>query len=275
MESIIAERMELKYGPVALLLSDEKPEGARQFKPGKWGCVMFMLASAARGQTVAFDRQTYGCQGGGVGLGFGNQYEVFPGGVDGFCYFLSVGNQEWETGRQVAELVKPYMTSNTYDDFVHGERYVATPDKVKRFIDALPMTDVPTTYVLFKPLTDVNPEEETPETVIFLADMDQMSGLTILANYHRGDNENVIVPYAAGCQSIGIYPLAEAKSDVPRAVLGLMDISARVPIKRMLKHDLVTFSVPYPLYQEMEANVPGSFLERNTWKELMALKKKG
>ena len=275
MKSIIAEKMGLKYEPVALLLSNDKPEGARQFKPGKWGCVMFMLAAAVRGQTVAFDRQTYGCQGGGVGLGFGNQYEAFPGGVDGFCYFLSVGNQEWETGRQVAKQVKPYMSQNAYDEFVHGERYVETPDKVKRFINALPMTDVPTTYVLFKPLTDVDLKNETPETVIFLADMDQMSGLTILANYHRGDNENVIAPYAAGCQSIGIYPLAEAKSDLPRAVLGLVDISARVSLKRILKDDLLTFAVPYQLYQEMEANVPGSFLERNTWKELMELKKKG
>ena len=275
MKSIIAEKMGLKYEPVALLLSNEKPEGARQFKPGKWGCVMFMLAAAVRGQTVAFDRQTYGCQGGGVGLGFGNQYEAFPGGVDGFCYFLSVGNQEWETGRQVAKQVKPYMSQNAYDEFVHGERYVETPDKVKRFINALPMTDVPTTYVLFKPLKDIDSKDETLETVIFLADMDQMSGLTILANYHRGDNENVIVPYAAGCQSIGIYPLAEAKSDLPRAVLGLVDISARVSLKRILKDDLLTFAVPYQLYQEMEANVPGSFLERNTWKELMELKKKG
>ena len=61
----------------------------------------------------------------GVGLGFGNVYEEFPGGVDGFCYFLSVGNQEWETGRQVAEQAKPYMNQSTYDDFARGERYLS------------------------------------------------------------------------------------------------------------------------------------------------------
>jgi len=274
MKSAIAEKMALKYEPIALLLSNEKPEGARQFKPGKWGCVMFMLAAAVRGQTVAFDRKTYGCQGGGVGLGFGNQYEAFPGGVDGFCYFLSVGNQEWETGRQVAKQVKPYLTADAYDDFVQGERYIENPDKVRRFIEALPIMDVPTTYVLFKQLKEIDSQDETPEAVIFLADMDQMAGLTILANYHREHNENVIVPFAAGCQSIGIYPLAEAKSDLPRAVLGMVDISARVSLKRILKDDLVTFTVPYQLYQEMEANVSGSFLERNTWKDLMELKKK-
>ena len=272
MKSVMAESLNLSYEPVALVLADEKPDGAKQFKPGKWGCIMFMLAAATRGQTTAFDRESYGCQGGGVGLGFGNQYKAFPGGEDGFCYFLSIGNQEWEQGRQVAEQVKPYLDPKAHDDFVHGERYIQTPAKVRRFIDNLPMTDVPTNYVLFKPLKAVDPAAETPAVVIFLADMDQMAALTILANYHRDNNENVIVPYAAGCQSIGIYPMAEAKSGSPRAVLGMMDISARVSLKRMLKQDLVTFAMPHQLYQEMEQNVPGSFLERNTWRELIALK---
>jgi hypothetical protein len=34
----------------------------------------------------------------------------------------------------------------------------------------------------------------------------------------------------------------------------------------------MTFAVPFVMFQEMEANVPGSFLERNTWKELMKLR---
>jgi hypothetical protein len=33
--------------------------------------------------------------------------------------------------------------------------------------------------------------------------------------------------------------------------------------------------VPLSLFQEMEANVPGSFLERPTWNHLMHLKSKG
>jgi muramoyltetrapeptide carboxypeptidase LdcA involved in peptidoglycan recycling len=116
--------------------------------------------------------------------------------------------------------------------------------------------------------------KEKPEVIVFLGDMDQISALSILANYHREDNLNVIFPYAAGCQSIGIYPYQEAKSEKPRAVLGLSDISARVAIKRLLKDDLMSFAVPFRLFQEMEENVPGSFLERNTWKDLMAVRSK-
>ena len=108
--------------------------------------------------------------------------------------------------------------------------------------------------------------------MVFLTDMDQLSALIVLASYGRDSNEAVIVPQAAGCQTIGIYPFDEAKREVPRAVIGLTDISARVHIKRQLKDDVMSFAVPLAMFQEMEANVPGSFLERNTWKELMSLK---
>jgi len=272
MESRIAESIGFRYGPVALILTDVKPEGARQFKEGKWGCVMFLLAAAARGETAVFDRKTFGCWGGGVGLGFGNQYKNFPGGEECFCYFLSVGNEQWEQGRQAAEKIQPFLRSEAYDDFLHGEKYVQSPELVKNFIECLPIVDIPFEYVVFKPLEAVDSGKEKPDVIVFLGDMDQISALTILANYHREDNENVIFPYAAGCQTIGIYPLQEAKSEKPRAVLGLSDISARVAIKRLLKDDVMSFAVPFRLFQEMEENVLGSFLERNTWKDLMALK---
>lgn len=272
MNSLIAEKMNLKYEPFAIILSDTKPDDARQFKEGKWGCVMFQVAAAARGSVAAFDRKTFGCFGGGVGLGFGNQYKNFPGGEECFCHFLSVGNKEWETGRQASERVKPFLRPESYDDFVNGEGYIKSPELVHKFIEELPITDVPAEYVLFKPLSRVDDSKEEPKVVIFLADMDQVSGLCILANYNRPTNENVIFPYCAGCQSIGIYPFKEAESENPRAVLGLNDISARVHIKRLLKDDLMSFAAPYSLYKEMEENVPGGFLERHTWKNLMALK---
>ncbi len=272
MESTITEALSLKYEPVAIMLTNERPGGAKQFKEGKFGCVMSMLATAVRGNTAVFDRRTFGCPGGGTGLGFGNQYLNFPGGVEGFCYFLSVGYEQWEPGMKLVEQIKPFVGEELYDDLVHGERYLKTPELVKKFVDCLPIVDVPFEYVVFKPLRDVDLEKEKPEVIVFLADADQLSALVILANYGRGDNESVIIPYAAGCQSIGIYPFSEARREKPRAVVGLVDISARVQIKRQLKDDLMTFAVPLVMFEEMEASVPGSFLERNTWKELMKLK---
>jgi len=271
MESRIAQSLSFKYGPIAVLLTNEKPAGARQFKDGKVGCVMFMLGAAARGHEAVFDRKTFGCFGGGVGLGFGNQYRNFPGGEACFHHFLSVGNETWETGRQVSEQLKPFLPEAFYDDLWHGERYLKTPEAVKRFVEQLPMTDIPFEYVVFKPLKDV-PDSETPEVVVFLTDLDQLAALVVLANYEAPHNENVFIPFAAGCQSIGIYPFREAKSDQPRAVVGQVDISARLALKRQLKDDLMTFAIPFQLFRTMEANVPGSFLERHTWQELVKLK---
>lgn len=86
-------------------------------------------------------------------------------------------------------------------------------------------------------------------------------------------NKNVIIPMASGCQCLGIYPFREALRERPRAVVGIADISARIYLKRHLKDDVVSVAVPYTMFREMESNISGSFLERNSWIELMKLKK--
>ena len=48
MESRIAAALNLKYHPVAVIRAEEKPENAMQFKKGKWSCVMFLFANAAK-----------------------------------------------------------------------------------------------------------------------------------------------------------------------------------------------------------------------------------
>jgi uncharacterized protein (DUF169 family) len=273
MESVIAKSIHLAYHPVALVWSDKKPAGAMQFSEGKWGCVMWLAAHAAKGKVAVADSKSFGCFGGGVGLGFGNQYKNFPGGEEGFCHFLSSGNAGRPGGLELAEKIKPYMTKESHENFLHGERYVKSPGLVEKFVKTLPLMEIPAKYVVFKPLNDVDGAQEKPQTIIFFVNPDQLSALVVLANYGRGDNENVIIPYAAGCQTIGIYPYQEAKSKKPRAVIGLTDLSARVYIRKQLGNDnLMTFSTPLSLFAEMEQNVPGSFLERHTWQSLLSEK---
>jgi uncharacterized protein (DUF169 family) len=273
MESAIAKSIKLQYQPVALLWSNEKPQGAMQFSENKWGCVMWLAAAAARGKSAVADAKTFGCFGGGVGLGFGNQYKNFPGGEEGFCHFLSTGNAGREGGLELAEKIKPYMTTESYDHFLHGERYIKSPALVEKFVNLLPIKDIPEKYVVFQPLDKVDRTGEKPQVIIFFVNPDQLSALTVLANYGRGDNENVIIPYAAGCQTIGIYPYREAKSVKPRAVIGLADLTARVYIRKQLNNpNLMTFAAPFALFEEMEQNVHGSFLERDIWRSLLSEK---
>ncbi len=268
MESKIASALKLEYPPVAILWSDEKPADALGFKEGKWGCVMWMLAGAARGKTAAFDEKTYGCWGGGVGLGFGNQYQKFPGGIDCFCRFLSTGNADSEMGCAVAKKIEPFVDKDFLDDFLLGEKFMESPEQVRGFVEGMPIMQIPAKYVIFKPLNRVDKEKEKPEIIIFFADPDQLSALVILSNYGRRGVENTIIPYAAGCQTIGVYPYREAQSGNPRAVVGLTDLSARNNLKKQLSRNLFTFSVPLRMFQEMEEKVEGSFLQRNTWRAL-------
>ncbi|MEW6333523.1 MAG: hypothetical protein AB1558_04590, partial [Thermodesulfobacteriota bacterium] len=47
----------------------------------------------------------------------------------------------------------------------------------------------------------------------------------------------------------------------------------RVYIRKQLGSHLLSFAVPFALFKEMESNVEGSFLQRPTWRELLAAKR--
>lgn len=148
---------------------------------------------------------------------------------------------------------------------LHGEGYRKTPELVEKFLEDLPSMEAPTRYVIFKPLNDLA-DGEVPVVVIFTADADQLSALVTLVNYDRTGNENVIAPKDAGCHQIGVYAFKEAESKNPKAVIGLTDISARRAVRGNLGKDVVTLSVPYNIFIDIESNVEGSFLERDLWK---------
>ncbi len=269
MQSKIASAIGLELEPVALIWADTKPDDAMEFTPGKWGCVMFLLAAAVKGKTAAVGRETFGCWGGGVGLGFGNQYRNFPGGEECFCRFLSSGNAGTEPGEAIGQGIAASGAGEMAEEFLQGERYLKGPEVVKMFIANLPITDIPARYVLFKPFRDVDFAEDDVRSITFLVNPDQLSALVVLANYDGEHNENVIIPFAAGCQLIGICTWRESERASPRAVVGLTDLSARKNLRRQLGKDRMSFSVTPEMFQRMEQNVEGSFLERPTWKSLL------
>ena len=240
MESRLAKELSLRYEPVAVLLSNEKPEGALQGKEGQWSCTIPLFIAAAKGKTAVFDRKTTGCPGGKVGLGFG-QYPNYPGGIE---YFLSVGK------------------SGQFE----GEGYKKDPELGAEFVVCLPITDIPYQYVIFKPLSQVDTTKELPELIVFYVNNDQLSALTVLANYYRAGNENVMIPFSSGCQAMFLLPYAEGQKENPRAVVGLTDITVRP----MVEADMLSFSVPYKMFLDLEASVEGSFLEKHLWHRVLA-----
>jgi len=239
MDSRIAKELNLRHQPVAIIFTDDKPEVAFQFTEGRWGCVVAMMTAAAKGKTALFDRSTVGCMGGKVGLCFGNTYPDVPGGIENF---LSTGTPDRE-----------------------GEAYKKTPELAKSYADQLPFADIPEKYVIFKPLREVDPATETPRVVCFYVNPDQLSALLVLANYGRRGADNVVIPFSAGCHTICLLPYREGERERPRAVVGLTDVTARPYVDA----DLLSFSVPWRMFLEMEGNVAGSFLEKHQWRKVL------
>ena len=140
MNSKLVNAIGLKMHAVALTWADAAPQGSIQFKPGRWGCVVSVFATvAAKGRVGAFDRKTYGCWGGGVGLGFCNCHESFPGGIEGFCRFLAQGNENSEDAERVGKQFARWGDRQFADDFLHGERYLKTAHVTRRFLETLPI----------------------------------------------------------------------------------------------------------------------------------------
>lgn len=237
MESRIARELKLRFQPVAILFTDDKPEGALQFKEGAWGCAVAMLTAASSGKTAVFDRSTTGCKGAVTGLCLGSAYDSIPGGIE---YFLSTGRGE---------------------GYPEGEAYKKTPELAEAYVKQVPIADIPFTYVVFKPLNKVDIEAEKPRLVCIYANPDQLSALTVLANYGRQSNDNVILRFGSACSTICLLPYRESESEHPRAVVGITDVSARP----FVDPEILSFTVPFAMFQEMEADVPGSFLEKEAW----------
>ncbi len=268
MKTRTGEALGLENQAVALLWSDTAPEDAVRFKPGRFGCVVSLFAAAAaKGRTAAFDGETYGCWGGGVGLGFGNCYRSFPGGLECFCGFLSDGNAATEPGRAIGRQIAASGNPVFADDFLHGEKYQADAATTARFVEALPMREIPARFVVVKPLDQVA-EGEVPQSVTFFVDPDQLSALVVLANHGDPKGESVIIPWAAACQVMGILAYREGERNPPRGLVGMTDLSARRNVRAVLGPHVMSFTAPWALFQRMEQNAGDSFLQRQTWKAL-------
>jgi len=246
MSSALLDALNLSHRPLAIRLTDERPHDALQFKAGRWGCVAAMLLAATQGKTAVFDRGTFGCPGGGTGLGFGRAYEGFP--IE--CLLSTGGRFDLPDGQ--------------VRDFGAGERFLASPEVARRWVASLPIREVPTDYVVVEPLDQLAPDA-TPALVWLLVDPDQLSALVYLAGFRRGAAETVTAPWGAACQTI-LFALAEADRPEPRGVIGFFDISQRHRIDR----DLLSLTLPWALYRDLEADVDASFLRTEPWLRLRA-----
>jgi hypothetical protein len=198
-------------------------------------CFIGNLSAVRQGKTQCFDTKSVACFGGKRYLGFSQNL------MPNFEYFLSCG----------------------IPGKLEGERYKKSPELVNDLMKVLPTFVAPAANVLFK-RWDAIDEMDDPQVVIFFARPDVLSGLFTLANFDEPTNQGVFCPFGAGCATIVQYPLVECRSDHPRAVLGMFDVSARPGVEP----DVLTFSVPMRKFERMVDDMDESFLITESWKKV-------
>jgi len=227
--------------PLACYYTDDPGQVKVVERPSGHRCIFADLSQARRGTSVCFDSGSFGCFGGRRYLGFGQ--ELAPN----FEYFLSCG----------------------IPGKLEGERYKKTPELVKEIMAKVPNYEAPGKFIVFK-RWDMLEASDEPDVVVFFARPDVLSGLFTLANFDVGDLNGVYSPFSAGCGSIVQYPYLEKESDVPKAVLGMFDVSARPYIP----DDVLSFSMPMAKFATMLNNIEESFLITASWEKVQTRIKK-
>ncbi len=222
--------------PISFFYTDERPPGTEMPKPATdHRCLIGDLAKARRGKDVAFNADAIGCAGGRRYLGFSS--ELMPD----FEYFLSYG----------------------IPGKLEGERYKKSPDLVREVMKRQPAFKAPAEFIVFK-RWDRLIESDYPDVVIFFATPDVLSGLFTLAGFDEADPNAVFSPFGAGCSTIVQYPWLEKDAERPRAVIGMLDVSARPCVPP----DALTFAVPMKKFVRMVENMEESFLTTRSWKKV-------
>lgn len=261
----------LKFPPLAVFYANEIPPNAR---PLVGRCAALALAQAARGETVYVDLENCRCPGAVGGLALGPfASERFPCGASGFERFFSTGFAGWPPGDEALAQMEPAARRK----FEKGEGYAPTSDAAKRYVASLPTVEPEGVCVVFKPLAKLT-SNETPKAVVFLVDADALSALVVLANYVRGASTDAVrIPFASGCASVALFPFAEANrpDGEGRAVVGGIDVSARLVLRKALGEEIVAFAAPWELFQKMDASADESFLSRFVWRKILDSKRGG
>lgn len=253
--NVFLEHLGLDQEPFGVYYDDIKPEKAYGPKPGApisremeeqgqvdmqavfetFSCVIGNIWLARKKNSAAYiSTQEYGC----------------PGGVF-YCSMM----------KPYLRFIEHYVSTGFEGSPIHGERYLPSPEAMKKFLDTVDPRKPPAKYCIFKPLSHFS-DDQKPEFVIFFARPEVLSGLFTQTAFTTGDVDCVASPFGAGCTNILAWPLFYKEKGVEKAVLGGFDPSAR----KFMKTDELTFTVPLSLYQKMLAALPESmFNVGDTW----------
>ena len=252
------EHLGLGEEPFGVYYDDTLPEKAFGPKPGvpmsreledegkvniqevfkTFSCVMGNIWLARKKHCAAFiSPEEYGCPGGAF-----------------YCSMMKPN----------LRFIEHYVTTGFSGTPIHGERYLPSPESMRKFLAKVDPREAPAKFCIFKPLSLFTDSEE-PEFVIFFARPEVLSGLFTHTVFTTGDAECVASPFGAGCTNIVAWPLYYKEQGMEKAIIGGFDPSAR----KFMKTDELTFTVPWSLYRKMLANLPDSmFNVDGAWRDV-------
>ena len=252
----LLEYLGLDEEPIGVYYADTKPENAFGPKPGppitrereeqgqidmqavfqSFSCVIGNIWLARKKKGTAFiSTEEYGCPGGSF-----------------YCSMMKPN----------LRFIEHYVTTGFEGSPIHGERYLPSPEAMRKFLDTVDPREAPAKYCLFKPLSLFSGDEE-PEFIIFFARPEVLSGLFTHTTFTTGEVDSIVSPFGAGCTNVVGWPLHYQEKGQEKAVLGGFDPSAR----KYMKTDELTFTVPWSLYQRMLKTLPESvFSVEGEWK---------
>jgi hypothetical protein len=183
-----------------------------------------------------------------VGLCFGNTFIERNHPTE---YLLSTGNEALASHGKTIER-----------SLGRGERFFASPELAKKWKEAMPFTRMSKKYVVFMPLHEVD-TSNPPNLLCIFANPDQISVLVTMSGFNNGLVQNVLAPFGAACHSI-LFAYQEMDKENPKAILGFFDIAQRYQIPK----DLLSLTLPYTMFQEIEESLPESCLTTHAWERI-------
>jgi hypothetical protein len=269
MESEIVRHLKPEFAPVAVVWSDSIPEDALQFKKGRFGCVLYLFAEASRrGRVAGGNRESITCNGGRAALGLGVDFDASEEQLDRYSALFSkglrsAGDQDaYRTGMEAAP--KGWRSMLEY-----GERRHRNAELAREWIlSELPRYEVPYEYVLFKPLDRTDPDENI-RAIIFPVTPVELAGLVTLAGSVMHGTDILRNPQGPACTTIAAFAYAEGEFEKPRAVLGMTDVDGREAMRKRFRDDILTLTLPKPLFLQMEEEASDCIFQVLSWQTLV------
>jgi len=270
MKSQLAQKLNSRFAPVAMLRADTLPADAIEPEAGPNRCMMDLFARAvAEGRTVALSRETTTCAGAVTGLGFGNGYTATPADLERYSAFFAKGTPSARDPQAYQAFVDKLKDPHTQRKFQDGERLFVEPEDARHWVtEGLPIYDLPGRYVIFKPLAALAPEEQ-PQSVIFMVNPLEVTALLMVYGALPGGTKMAVTPtpQSSGCQVLGSQIFHQIEPADPAPVLGYFDLAARHFLRPQIPDESIAFSLPWSLFLKMDAQAD-YVLESCVWTDL-------